>query len=47
MFIDIRNKEFNWFDNPYISPNIYEIDETWQVTPSKNIEFQLCDEEEI
>jgi len=46
MFIDIRKKDFNWFSNPYISPNIYEIDETWKLTPSKNIKFQLCDQEQ-
>ena len=42
MFIDIRKKDFNWFDNPYIRPNIYEINENLQSTLSKNIKFQIC-----
>ena len=29
MIIGIQNKNFNWFDNPYVSLNIYELDETY------------------
>jgi len=47
MFIDIRNKEFNWFDNPYISPNVYELDNNYQTKLSKNIQLELCSRNKI
>ena len=27
--INTRAKDFDWFNNPYITPNIYELDESW------------------
>ena len=26
IFFGTANKDLNWFDNPYISPNVYDID---------------------
>ena len=37
--------KFNWFDNPYISVNVYETTEEWNVKLSKDIELQLCKKE--
>ena len=26
MMIDIRNEDFDWFNNPFIKPRVYNID---------------------
>jgi len=44
MVFDIRNKNFNWFDNPYISPNVYEVDHNNEPKLSKNIKLKKCDD---
>ena len=41
MLIDIRNKNFDWFDNPYISPKIYDFDEKYDTQPS-DIKLKIC-----
>ena len=41
MLLDIRNKEFDWFDNPYISPQIYEFDESYVIKQSE-VKFKIC-----
>lgn len=28
-FVGIANKTIDWFNNPYLEPKIYEMDESW------------------
>ena len=49
MLIDIRNKNFDWFDNPYIYPRIYELNNYTgekDVKLSKDVKFKVCTEDE-
>ena len=43
MILNIRNSQFNWFDNPYISPNIYDLDQKYEPKLSKNTKFKKCE----
>ena len=42
MIIGTTNKELNFFDNPYISVNVYEMTEKWKPALSPDIELQTC-----
>ena len=39
MIIGIKNTDINWFDNPYISANLYQTAEDWSI--KKNEDIQL------
>ena len=45
-FIGTPNKELDWFDNPYIEANVYEVTGGWKPMLSKNISLRKCDPEE-
>ena len=47
MFIGITDKDFNWYDNPYISANVYEVDENFQTTISSNLKLSKCEEKDM
>jgi len=40
LMLDIRNKTFNWFDNPYIYPNVYHLDQNWKPKLHKTIRMK-------
>ena len=35
--VGTTNKDIDWFDNPYVSVNVYEMTEKWQPKLAKNI----------
>ena len=37
-----KNDTFNWFDNPYIQPKVYDVTEQFNPVES-NISMRLCD----
>jgi hypothetical protein len=39
MIIGTTNKELDFFDNPYISVNVYELTHEWEPKLSKDIEL--------
>ena len=41
------NKEINWFDNPYIQVNAYDIDENFAPKPNKNVRLRNCQKEDL
>ena len=43
-FIDIRIKDFDWFDNPYITPRVYEFNKN-EIKLSKDVKLKVCDME--
>ena len=45
MLLNIRNDTFDWFDNPYISPNVYQLDNTFQPKPSQ-VKVTKCQQED-
>ena len=44
MFMGTSNKELDWFDNPYITPVVYDITDKWKPVES-NIKLRKCDRE--
>ena len=49
MLLNIRLEleEFDWFNNPYISPNIYDLNGDWHPKLSNNITLRLCKREDL
>ena len=47
MLINIRNQDFDWFDNPYITPNIYHIDANYKPKLTTTIKFKSCDRADL
>ena len=45
MFVGIKNKEIDWFDNPYLEMNVYEVDENWAPYLSPRIKLMQCTRE--
>ena len=45
MLLDIRNPGFDWFDNPYIQPNLYLLDQTWKPKIHPTVKLQKCTNE--
>ena len=43
MLLNIRNTQFNWFDNPYVSPNVYHLDSDWKPKLSRDIKLKRCE----
>ena len=41
--IDIRNETFDWFNNPYIYPNVYHIDQNLKPKLHPTIRMEKCD----
>jgi hypothetical protein len=39
---NIQNGDFDWFDNPYISPNVYFLDENYAPTIHKKVKLKKC-----
>ena len=37
LIIGIKNKDMNWFDNPYISANVYQTKEDWAIKKREDI----------
>ena len=38
---------FNWFDNPYVYPNVYSIDENLKPRLLKDVEMRECTDEDL
>ena len=47
IIINARDEHFDWFDNPYISPNVFEIDEQWKPVISDKIKLKKCSQEDL
>lgn len=43
VFIGTSNTDLKWFDNPYIVPVVYEVDENRIPKISKTIKLRQCD----
>ena len=43
MFIGIKNTDFNWFDNPYIQINVYELTQEFKPVLSPDIKMRKCE----
>ena len=43
----MRDTEFDWFNNPYISPNVYEFDQDWLPRISDKVKLKLCDKNRL
>ena len=42
-FVGTSNRDLNWFDNPYVEVNVYDIDENFIPTLSKDVRMRMCD----
>ena len=42
MFIGISDKEFDWFDNPYLQANVYHFDDGLRPKLARNITLEKC-----
>ena len=40
-------EEFDWFNNPYIEANVYELDESWEPHISTHIKLRKCEESDM
>ena len=47
MMFDIRNKTFDWFNNPYIYPNVYFMDQDWKPKLHKTVRMKKCSYEDL
>ena len=45
--LDIRNEDFDWFDNPYIFPNVYYLDQEWKPTLHPLVRMKRCDKQDL
>ena len=45
MVFGIKNDSINWFDNPYLSMNVYETKDDWKPYLSPDIKLQNCTKE--
>ena len=45
--VGTANKEIDWFNNPYITANVYEMTESWAPKLSKYIKLQVCEKEQL
>lgn len=45
IIVGVQNYTFDWFDNPYISPNVYDLDDTWNNNISSTIKLTKCTDE--
>ena len=43
----IADKSLNWFDNPYVEVNVYNLDSNWTPTLSKDIKMKQCSKEDL
>ena len=43
MFIGTTNTDIDLWNNPYIHPNIYELDHNWTPKLSQNIKLRKCE----
>ena len=39
---DIRNKTFDWFNNPYVHPNVYHLDQNYKAKIHPTIKLKKC-----
>ena len=44
IFMGTGNSDLDWFDNPYIEPNVYEVTNEWQPRISESIKLRKCDQ---
>ena len=44
-FVGTANKELDFFDNPYMTVNVYELDENYTPTLTKDVILKKCDKE--
>ena len=47
MVFGVKNASINWFDNPYLSMNVYETKEDWKPYLSPNIKLQNCTKDQM
>ena len=47
MIVNARDTQFDWFDNPYINPNVYEVDQTWNPQISDQIQLKKCTKHDL
>ena len=47
MFLDIRNKDFDWFNNQYLQINVYQMQNEYKPMLVENIEMHKCSKEEL
>ena len=40
--VGIGDQDFDWFDNPFVEFNVYELNQAWTPQLSKNIMMQAC-----
>ena len=43
MFLGTGNKLFNFFDNPYIEVNVYDLTEEFKPKISKDVKLRKCE----
>ena len=43
MVVGTKNTEIDWFDNPYISANVIELNQDWAPVISKEIKLRMCE----
>ena len=42
LVVGVKNTDIDWFDNPYIGMNVYELDQNWEPHLSPNIKLMNC-----
>ena len=45
MLVGTNNKELDWFDNPYVAINVYEMTEDWKPKLSPSVTMIKCKDE--
>ena len=47
MIIGTKNTDINWFDNPYISANVYEIENGFKLKMSEVAKLRECSKDDL
>ena len=47
MFVGTVNTDIDLWDNPYIQPNVYELDHHWKPKLSNTIKLRKCTEQDL
>ena len=47
MFFGTTNEQLDWFDNPYVSMNVYDLSQNWNPQISQKIGLRKCLSEEM
>jgi hypothetical protein len=47
MIIGTTNEDLDWFNNPYISVKVYELDESFTVKESEDVRLKKCSKKDL